>query len=449
MSYEGEGGGAGEATPTTTGIVLIDKTPTAGSPISLTAMRYGAVDGVARLGGDKRVPSFELPPNPVIGVDEADRWTRSAANPVLIGTEAWEEDTVLEPNVLHENGIFKLWYRGGGWDTTSSLGYATSTDGANFTKYSTDPIFGEGFGGYAGSVLCPNIFKHADYYYLYFTDTLLGGGDLYVSRSADGITSWSAPVKILDSATYGFVNQFANSHVWVEEGNQFHMLHEGRLSAGTWFIMHSTSTDLMSGWAVVSGGGLTDLQVAAGGMYGGSAMPHPPKRNGQYVLYYHAAPGSGNLPTNIYRSESADLAIWSTPELVLEFAGGGFEDDQVADPCVLEVDGKSYLYYDGDDNVAENAAVGLLVFDGTLDNLAGKTGRTAWLGADDLIPLETLPIATVSSPGIVQPDGTTITIVAGVISGAVDGIYAPLSTGDPADPLILDADGRILVGLIG
>lgn len=62
-------------------------------------------------------------------------WTKDAANPVLTkGTgKDWDRDGTWDPFVIHEDGVFKMWY-GGGMDRHCDWGYATSPDGVHFVK---------------------------------------------------------------------------------------------------------------------------------------------------------------------------------------------------------------------------------------------------------------------------------------------------------------------------
>lgn len=62
-------------------------------------------------------------------------WTKDPDNPVLPeGTgDAWDSDDTLDPFVLYEHGVFKMWYRDG-MDQYCDWGYAVLTDGVNFWK---------------------------------------------------------------------------------------------------------------------------------------------------------------------------------------------------------------------------------------------------------------------------------------------------------------------------
>jgi predicted GH43/DUF377 family glycosyl hydrolase len=78
-------------------------------------------------------------------------WTKYASNPVMSpdGMNSWEKGEVSPNSVLYEDGIFKMYYHGGGYVTPDKpntrqggayIGYATSPDGINWTKYSGNPV---------------------------------------------------------------------------------------------------------------------------------------------------------------------------------------------------------------------------------------------------------------------------------------------------------------------
>jgi predicted GH43/DUF377 family glycosyl hydrolase len=67
-------------------------------------------------------------------------WTRYSSNPVLQATESWEAYGVAVPSVIYEDNMFKLVYMNCSAQTTA-FGMATSTDGINWTKSSENPVF--------------------------------------------------------------------------------------------------------------------------------------------------------------------------------------------------------------------------------------------------------------------------------------------------------------------
>jgi predicted GH43/DUF377 family glycosyl hydrolase len=71
-------------------------------------------------------------------------WTRqNNNNPVLTATVAWESPSVMNPTVMWDStaNLYKMWYCGGQDYEPDAIAYATSTDGINWTKYAGNPIF--------------------------------------------------------------------------------------------------------------------------------------------------------------------------------------------------------------------------------------------------------------------------------------------------------------------
>jgi len=64
-------------------------------------------------------------------------WTKDPNNPVLkLGSKSeWDETGVWDPYVIYEDGLFKMWYGGGGGRKPNiGWAYAESKDGSSFTK---------------------------------------------------------------------------------------------------------------------------------------------------------------------------------------------------------------------------------------------------------------------------------------------------------------------------
>lgn len=71
-------------------------------------------------------------------------FTRMCKDPVLSPETDFEKDSVMNPCVLYENGVYRMWYAAGETYEPNVLCYAESTDGIHFKKYENNPIFGHG-----------------------------------------------------------------------------------------------------------------------------------------------------------------------------------------------------------------------------------------------------------------------------------------------------------------
>ncbi len=69
-------------------------------------------------------------------------WTRVSNNPVLpLGDPGnWDEQWTYVNSVLWDEGVYKMWYTGMNSSGISSIGYATSSDGISWVKYSGNPV---------------------------------------------------------------------------------------------------------------------------------------------------------------------------------------------------------------------------------------------------------------------------------------------------------------------
>lgn len=187
-------------------------------------------------------------------------WTESSSNPVLSSgaSGSWEESAVYGPSVIKDGSTFKMWYTGySSTNTTPQIGYATSTDGATWTKYSGNPVLtiGASTAWDGGGVGAPSVIKDGGTYKMWF-----GGRDtkkwwqIGYATSTDGIT-WtkysSNPV-----VTYGYSGTWNAWHVdapsVVKDGSTYHMLCIGFDSGNVGSIGYFSSTDGIS-WTEPSG----------------------------------------------------------------------------------------------------------------------------------------------------------------------------------------------------
>lgn len=285
----------------------------------------------------------------------ASGYTRVEDNPVMAPTESWEADWILEPNVHYEDGVFHMIYTGNqvGTFDQSQLGYATSDDGLTWTKYASNPIFGDGVGGQSGPVYTPNLFKVGSTYHL-----LYGNEDFHLCHATStDLINWSVIGTDIISNPDG-QERWNNSTVVIED-DIWHMVIEG-YKGGIYRMYYWTSDDEGDTWTAGTGGNqLTDLQIASGGMWGGPFL-WPERIDGLWHLWYHACPISDNIPTNIYHATSDDFVSWTkTPGAILEHGVEAFEGNQVADPHIVQVASTFYMFYGGDDEGAVTGSIGL------------------------------------------------------------------------------------------
>jgi hypothetical protein len=254
---------------------------------------------------------------------------------------AGEELQVQEPTVIYEGGTFKMWYSMG--YVTRSIGYATSSDGLNWTKYASNPVVESG-------TRC-HVMKNGSTYYMYL---ILSPGGYSRLSSADGITWATDATGILANGDPGSfdVNGPANTFVWIEDGT-WYKLYDG--GDGTVYRMGlATSPDGLT-WTKSASNPVLDLDP------GSEGNPWAVKVNGAYHMYNHIA-ASGTLPTDFAKFQSSNLTSWVRTPAGLVYPrttrdeGVGSVSGQVADGCLVEAGGTTYLFYTAMENGAQATA---------------------------------------------------------------------------------------------
>lgn len=299
-----------------------------------------------------------LPEPPQLHPPTDDSWTHHGI--FLTPEQSFELTALHEPTVLYEDGTFRVWY-GGGWDT-QAIGYAECsgdpTDPGDWEKH-TGPVWGGGGSSISGERNLPEVIKLGSFYYgSAIAEAYEGGQSMVFAHSSDGL-SWTEDAGSI-SLPSGRI-YWGNRTVW-REGDDWYMLAEaGPLG---WAIYLYTSSDGLS-WSIANGGSaLSSLQVAGGGMYGGPSLlvdgdtQRPKWDDDLYHLWYHAAPVSGNSPTNIYHATSPDLINWTKTGVVLLYSDLP-DVDQVADPQVVLAGSTAYLVHDTANNAEELGEFGI------------------------------------------------------------------------------------------
>ncbi len=95
-------------------------------------------------------------------------WTKHPENPVLIaGDEGPDSDSVRDPCVVKTGAKFEMWYRGikEKWTTC----YADSPDGVNWQRYAQNPVLSGEAGGWDARVWFPRLLVEENKYSMWYT----------------------------------------------------------------------------------------------------------------------------------------------------------------------------------------------------------------------------------------------------------------------------------------
>ncbi|HEY3254181.1 MAG TPA: hypothetical protein VGJ91_09545 [Polyangiaceae bacterium] len=151
-------------------------------------------------------------------------WTKKG--PVMSPSETWEGNEVSPQSLLLEQGVYKLWYHGGGnTQANRNIGYATSADGLTWTKHGAPVLMVGASGSFDDDETAePRVFAlSSGGYRMYYTGANQAARkSLGVATSTDGV-AWTkrAGNPILDSNRWG--NFWGGA--FFQEGNLWHLWH--------------------------------------------------------------------------------------------------------------------------------------------------------------------------------------------------------------------------------
>ncbi len=271
--------------------------------------------------GDEKFPSQMVSFTPI------------GENPVFsgTGTDTWDKKIRERGYILYEDGNYKMWYSGYNSDFARPkfLGYATSSDGINWTRYSDKPIF------YEKWVEDMFVVKQDDKYYMYAE----GENDVaHLLTSPNGI-DWEEQGDLILLTTEGdsIPGPYGTPTVWIENG-KWYLFYE-RDDLGIWL---ATSDDKIT-WQNIQ-----DEPVLALGPdnydIGAVAANQVVKYKDRYYIYYHATdrmdwqhPSSPVIWTSNV-AMSTDLIHWE------KYPENPFVDGDYSSPILVFDEEKPALY---------------------------------------------------------------------------------------------------------
>lgn len=127
---------------------------------------------------------------------------RHPANPIMLPdpTSDWETYNVFNPAVIHDNGLFHMFYRAQGLDWVSRIGYAVSEDGIHWNRLRR-PVLEPVDGTDSRGIEDPRVVKIDDTFYMTYTaygrefvgsgkPTHAGGGILPMIARSKNLMTW-------------------------------------------------------------------------------------------------------------------------------------------------------------------------------------------------------------------------------------------------------------------
>ena len=116
-------------------------------------------------------------------------WTRHAANPILEAgiSGEWDTEGINSPEVLYRDSTYHMWYSGFS-QNAFRIGYATSANGVEFTKHNLSPVLNTGASGMWDdvTVVGPSIIFADSIYHMWYGG--FGGDKFRVGYATSSIT---------------------------------------------------------------------------------------------------------------------------------------------------------------------------------------------------------------------------------------------------------------------
>ncbi len=283
-------------------------------------------------------------------------WIRSPANPVLGPGVGWEADWVDSPSVLYEGGVYRMWYQGC-VGLQCEIGYATSSDGVAWTRFGGNPVYAANPSGWDQTLGNPVVLHDGAQYKMWYA----GNGPLAIqigyATSPDGI-NWtrygSAPV--LQGAT-AWDAAATSTPVVIKEGSNYTMYFSGHSGDFTYRMGRATSADGIN-WTEDPASPLMsptlpweETRVHPTGIVVGSSG---------YDLYYAAG---FNVP-QVGHATSVDGRNWTkdaaNPVLPVG-ASGTWEGTAVGVAKIVTVGSETRMYYGGSSG-SSNWRIGMATY---------------------------------------------------------------------------------------
>ena len=161
---------------------------------------------------------------------------RVQTEPIMVADRSWEQPSVMNPCVLFENGVYKMWYAAGENYEPNVLAYAESADGIHWEKYGTDPVFAadpkniyeQNRVGGCQVIKTPDM----GYVMFYIGYETIDKAQICVAHSPNGITDWEKspfnPIVTPTPDQWDADACYKPSILWNEEKQQWMLWYNGR-----------------------------------------------------------------------------------------------------------------------------------------------------------------------------------------------------------------------------
>ena len=190
---------------------------------------------------------------------------KSASKSNRAALAGWDDYGLSQPTILKDGALYRMWFAGYDSSNIRRIGYAISADGADWLKYSGNPVLQPGAAGSWDEtyVYNPTVIKDGSTFKMWFSgySVTTDCARIGYATSTDGMTWTKHPTYVLDRGASGAWDEISVGECCViKEGDTYKMWFAGKNHDEWWQIGYATSTDGIvwtkySGNPVLSWGG--------------------------------------------------------------------------------------------------------------------------------------------------------------------------------------------------
>lgn len=275
-------------------------------------------------------------------------FTKFPSNPILSPiSNSWESNRTAYPNVIYDSSDnnYKMWYSG--YDGTKwSIGYATSYDGINWERHSSNPVLSwNNDPNEPKNFLTPFVIKDNNIYRMWYTSTPNDQNNFKIgyAESNDGI-NWNKITsgQIIPSADD---NEFAvvSPNVLKISDTDYRLWYVFN-NGSNWVIGYATSNDGLNWDKYENNPVITQTMSWEGSQTGKSSVIH---KDGMFHMWYDT-----NTPNSaIAYAYSIDGIHWTKPSeynpALLPGGQGGFNTFNIGAPSMISVNDNLLMFFIG------------------------------------------------------------------------------------------------------
>lgn len=287
------------------------------------------------------------------------KWTDYNLNPVLVKTGSmFDVGGIIQPKVIFDENVYKMWYSNEANNGVHSIGYATSIDGFNWYRKVDKPVLNPGSTGKWDSygVSLGAVYKENGAYKMYYTGNPTHDGPYQIGLavSSDGI-NWTKnpePVLYADSLFETFVSA---SEV-IKLDNKYYMYYSTVVSNKR-VVALALSDDGIK-WRRYSQNPI--LSVTKQWEGNGAYYPSVIKTHNKFIMVYQ---NSYDAATAFGFATSTDGIMWTKDSQNPIFTKDNTYNhwtNYLQNPSIIEVNNEYRVYYVGYNWSTYEAKIGVV-----------------------------------------------------------------------------------------